>query len=131
MINSVQFKSFEDERGSLHPFNLNSIPFIVKRIFIVTNVPKNEIRGSHAHFNTKQLLVCINGTVDVILHDGKNEQIFRLEKNDSILIPELVWDSQKFTSENSEILVFCSTEYEINNYILNFDYFKELKNKND
>jgi dTDP-4-dehydrorhamnose 3,5-epimerase-like enzyme len=127
MIN--RYNVFNDDRGSLIPIDLKNIPFEVKRTFIVNNVPLNEIRGNHSHYNTKQYLVCINGSVDVILNDGFNETIYKLVKGDSILIPEMVWDSQKFTSENSEILVFCSTEYDIEDYILNFNHFKKIINE--
>ena len=127
MVNS--YNVFNDDRGSLIPIELKNIPFEVKRVFVVNNVPLNEIRGNHSHYNTKQYLICINGSVDVILNDGFNETIYKLIKGESILIPELIWDSQKFTSENSEILVFCSTEYDINDYILDFNKFKEIINE--
>jgi dTDP-4-dehydrorhamnose 3,5-epimerase-like enzyme len=124
MVNS--YNVFNDDRGSLIPIELKNIPFEVKRVFVVNNVPLNEIRGNHSHYNTKQYLICINGSVDVILNDGFNETTYKLIKGESILIPELIWDSQKFTSVNSEILVFCSTEYDINDYILDFNKFKKL-----
>lgn len=127
MVNS--YNVFNDDRGSLIPIELKNVPFEVKRVFVVNNVPLNEIRGNHSHYNTKQYLICINGSVDVILNDGFNETIYKLIKGESILIPELIWDSQKFTSENSEILVFCSTEYDINDYILDFNKFKEIINE--
>lgn len=127
MVN--RYNVFNDDRGSLIPIELKNVPFEVKRVFVVNNVPLNEIRGNHSHYNTKQYLICINGSVDVILNDGINETIYKLIKGQSILIPELIWDSQKFTSENSEILVFCSTEYDINDYILDFNKFKEIINE--
>ena len=125
MVNS--YNVFNDDRGSLIPIELKNVPFEVKRTFIVNNVPLNEIRGNHSHYTTKQYLICINGSVDVILNDGFNDTIYKLIKGESILIPELVWDSQKFTSENSEILVFCSTEYDINDYIIDYNKFLHEK----
>ncbi len=128
-MNYKSFKYFEDERGILMPVEFFDLPFTPKRVFIVKNVPLNMVRGNHSHYNTKQYLICINGTVDVILHDGLNQTIHNLIKGQSILIPELIWDSQKFTSEDSEILVLCSNEYDVNDYILDFDKFKEIKNE--
>ena len=127
MVNS--YNVFNDDRGSLIPIELKNVPFEVKRVFVVNNVPLNEIRGNHSHYNTKQYLICINGSVDVILNDGINETIYKLIKGQSILIPELIWDSQRFTSENSEIMVFCSTEYDIDDYILDFNKFKQIINE--
>ena len=125
----VNFKYFEDERGLLLPVEFFDLPFTPKRVFIVKNVPLNMIRGNHSHYKTKQYLICVNGTVDVILHDGFNEITHKLTKGESILIPELIWDSQKFTSKNSEILVLCSNEYRQEDYILDFEIFKQIKNE--
>ena len=126
-MNIITLKSFDDHRGSLLPLEFENLPFEPKRIFIVNNVPLNDIRGNHSHYETKQLLICINGTVDVILHDGLNETIYSLTKNQQILIPELIWDSQKFTSENSEIIVLCSTNFNLDDYIFDFEEFKKIK----
>lgn len=120
---------FEDDRGMLLPMEFSNLPFQPKRVFVVNGVPVNTVRGNHSHYETKQLIVCINGSVDVILHDGKNESTYRLEKGEQILVPELIWDSQRFLTENSEILVLCSTNYDINDYILDFNVFKSLTNK--
>ena len=68
MIN--QLNSFEDSRGSLLPIEFDSLPFIPKRVFIVNNVPLNDIRGEHSHYKTKQLIVCTNGIVKVLLDNG-------------------------------------------------------------
>jgi len=103
--------------------------FIPKRVFIVKDVPKDMVRGNHSHYNTKQYLICVNGSVDVILHDGINETTHTLIKGESILIPELIWDSQRFNDDDSEILVLCSNEYDKNDYILDFDKFKKIKNE--
>ena len=119
--------SYEDERGCLLPIEFNKSPFNPKRIFVITNVPKNTIRGNHAHYKTKQMLICIKGEIDVILHDGNDETITRLKKNESILINQLIWDSQKFLTDDSELLVICSTEYNYEDYILDFDQFKKIK----
>lgn len=123
-----KLKKFEDERGCLIPLEFDTLPFIPKRVFVVNNVPLNFIRGNHSHYKTKQFLICVNGSVDVILNDGKIEITHKLNAGDTILIPELIWDSQKFTSKNSEIMVLCSTKYNHNDYIFDFEYFKKIKN---
>ena len=127
MTNIKTLKTHEDDRGSLLPIEFNNIPFTPKRIFVITNVPKNTIRGNHAHYKTKQVLICINGEIDVILNDGNGDTVTRLKKNESILIDNLIWDSQKFLTHDSELLVLCSTEYDYEDYILNFDKFKKIK----
>jgi UDP-2-acetamido-3-amino-2,3-dideoxy-glucuronate N-acetyltransferase len=122
-------KVFADERGSLLPVEFDSLPFEPKRMFIVKDVPYGEIRGNHAHYKTQQLLICTRGIVDVIMHDGKEEEVYKLNENESILIPEMVWDSQRFLENDSQILVICSTKYDINDYIIDFNEFLKIKNK--
>jgi len=124
-----KLKSFEDERGSLLPLEFSSIPFEVKRIFVVNNVPVNKLRGDHSHYKTQQLIICTNGIVEVILHDGKKEERYTLNKFEQILVPELIWDSQIFKTENAEILVLCSTSYSIEDYIFDFELFLKIKNQ--
>ena len=123
----VCLKNVEDSRGSLLPIEFNSLPFEPKRIFIVNNVPLNEVRGEHSHYITKQLIVCTKGIVKVLLDDGifKNEYI--LNKNQSILINELIWDAQQFLTEDAEIMVLCSTNYDINDYIMDYNEFLNEK----
>ena len=58
-----------------------------------------------------------------MLDDGTTTKTITLTQNESVLIPELVWDSQEFLTENAEILVVCSTKYDINDYILTYDEF--------
>jgi dTDP-4-dehydrorhamnose 3,5-epimerase-like enzyme len=117
---------FKDSRGSLIPIELNKIPFNPKRIFIVQNVPINTIRGNHAHYTTIQYLFCISGLIEVILNDGNIEKTFKIKEGEGVLIDNLIWDSQKFLTENSSILVLCSTEYDINDYIFDFNEFKKI-----
>jgi dTDP-4-dehydrorhamnose 3,5-epimerase-like enzyme len=127
MTKIVKIKSFEDDRGSLIPIEFNSLRFEPKRVFIVNNVPVNMVRGNHSHHKTQQLIICINGCVDVILHDGKTETTTKLVKGEQILVPDLIWDSQRFLTKDSEIMVLCSTSYDYDDYIFDFEEFKKLK----
>ena len=123
----VKFNSFIDDRGSLLPFEFDLFPFKPKRIFLVQDVPINCIRGNHSHHTTKQFIICLAGKIEVILHDGNSEIIFTLNKNEGLLIPEMIWDSQKFLENNSVLLVLCSTKYDENDYILDFENFQNIK----
>lgn len=122
-----KFKQFLDERGSLVPIEFNSLPFVPMRVFVVSGVPKNTIRGNHSHYTTKQYLLCLKGRIEVILHDGINESKIILEKNEGVLVSELMWDSQKFLTKKSELIVFCSTSYDHEDYIFDFDEFINFK----
>lgn len=127
LMNILQLRHFEDERGSLLPIEFSDLPFAPKRLFVVNNVPINTVRGNHSHYVTQQLIICTKGEVDVILHDGVKEQIFRLKQFEQILVPSLVWDSQKFLTLDAEIIVLCSTSYDIKDYIFDFNKFLQVK----
>jgi hypothetical protein len=71
--------------------------------------------------------MCLDGQIEVILHDGINETKILLNKNEGVLVPELIWDSQKFLTSNALLLVFCSTNYNQDDYIFEFDKFVEIK----
>jgi len=129
MIEDIEI--FSDSRGQLIPIEFNKINFEVKRVFIVKNVPVGTIRGNHSHHETIQYIFCMDGDVDVILHDGLTEKTFNLKKGNAILVPNLIWDSQKFNKKNSEIMVLCSTIFDLSDYIFNFDEFKQIVNKNN
>jgi UDP-2-acetamido-3-amino-2,3-dideoxy-glucuronate N-acetyltransferase len=130
MSNIQKIKSFTDERGNLLPIEFNQLEFEPKRVFIVNDVPVGDVRGNHAHHKTKQFLICTKGEVKVMLDYSTVKETYHLYQNESIMIPELVWDSQQFLTEDSEIMVICSTEYDINDYILTYDkYINVMKDE--
>lgn len=118
-------KCFKDIRGTLTP--LTDLPFHIKRVFYIQDIPQGSIRGDHAHITTKQVLICIKGTVEVMLHDGKTEAKFILTNNQSIFIPEMIWDTQKYLDPDTIVLVLCSTDYKKDDYIYSFKQFLDLK----
>lgn len=121
------FKIFEDERGVLVPINFSELPFIPKRIFYIYNIPKNTWRGGHAHYNTRQILICLQGKIRVKLEKSDSCNEFILEKNEWCLIENLVWDSQEFLTDDSVAIVLCSTEYDKKDYITDRENFLEKK----
>jgi dTDP-4-dehydrorhamnose 3,5-epimerase-like enzyme len=131
-VNVLTLSSFQDEVGALVPINLASqVPFNVKRIFYVYNVPTaSSIRGEHAHYKTKQLLICLNGSVKVTCKDGKNQRVFHLQNpSQALYIPEMIWDEQEYTTKDSVLLVFSSTRYNRDDYIENWEQYLLEKSK--
>lgn len=124
-----KLKIFTDDRGgNLIPFEFKNLPFEPKRIFTVSNVPKNNVRGNHAHYNTQQFLICVFGKILVGLDDGKTKSEIILYEGECFLIKNLIWDFQKFLTGNDYMVVLCSTEYDINDYILDYNNFLNLIN---
>lgn len=122
-----KYKIFSElSGGDLLPIEFFDLPFVPKRVFTVANVPKNDIRGQHAHYKTQQIFTCINGSILVGLDDGKTKCEITLNKGDSILIKNMIWDWQKFLTGNDLALIICSTAYDINDYIENISEFYRI-----
>jgi len=126
----TNYDFFTDDRGGfLIPISLSSIPFIPKRVFTVTDIPKNSIRGHHAHYKTEQVLVCVKGEIIVGIDDGKNKIEKKIKKGQSFYIKNLVWDWQKYLTGNDVMISLCSTEYDKSDYIENIEDFYNIVNK--
>ena len=127
-----RMKQLIEPNGTLMPVELNGeIPFEVKRTFFVTDVPDRNPRGMHSHFETKQLIICLKGSIDVRLHDGKKEKIYKIKQGEAIYIPNLIWDEQIYNSIETILVSLCSTHYNTEDYIHDFEQFKNLKNENN
>jgi dTDP-4-dehydrorhamnose 3,5-epimerase-like enzyme len=120
------FDAFLDEQGSLVPIEFKVLPFVPVRIFWVMDVPKGIIRGNHAHFVTRQLIICVKGLIEVNLYNGVETKVLTIKEHEGVYIKNFVWDSQKFVEEGSILLVFCSTPYTPGDYITDMDAFKRL-----
>lgn len=114
------------EDGSLCPIEFSKIPFIPKRIFYVKDCAVGEMRGEHAHKTTQQVLICVNGLIDVVLYDGISSFLYRLHQYDAVYVPAMVWDYQVFQEPNSILLSIASTSYDPADYITNKETFREL-----
>jgi hypothetical protein len=125
-----EWKVFTDERGgNLIPVEFKNIRFQPKRVFTVSNVPVGAVRGNHAHYETEQLLICINGQILVGLDDGKALKEIILNPGQSVYVDKMVWDYQKFITGNEFMLVLSSTNYDPKDYINNIDeFYSKVKN---
>jgi dTDP-4-dehydrorhamnose 3,5-epimerase-like enzyme len=121
-----QWPYFIDNLGVLFPIEFSEINFMPKRIFCVSNVPAGGIRGGHAHYQTKQYLFCVKGKIKVLVQD-KEKSEFVLTEGQGYLIDSMVWDSQQFLTGNDVLLVICSEPYRKEDYILDYDEFRKLK----
>ena len=115
--------------GNLVPIESNiDVPFPIRRIFYVYGVKDQNDRGKHAHFKTKQVLICVHGSVDVVVHDGTSTDKYILSSpHHALYIPEMIWDEQVYSSDDSVLLVLSNTKYIPDDYIHNFEEFKKLK----
>jgi len=124
-------RKVEDMRGTLSVAEFQKeFPFVPKRYFVVYNVPSERIRGRHAHKKCGQFLICINGSVSVVLDDGKSRSEYALDRpNAGLYIPPMVWGVQYKYSKDAVLLVFASHKYDKNDYIRNYDDWKKALRK--
>jgi UDP-2-acetamido-3-amino-2,3-dideoxy-glucuronate N-acetyltransferase len=121
-----------DIRGSLTVGEFErSIPFAVKRYFMVYEVPSVETRGEHAHRQCHQFLICVRGNCAVVADDGTNRQEFLLDRPDlGIHLPPMVWGIQYKYSADAVQLVFASHYYDSADYIRDYSQFSIEIGKN-
>ena len=125
-----EFRCFTEKNGNLIPIEGNiDVPFHIKRIFYVYDVKDNDVRGQHAHYKTEQVLVCLNGKVDVRCFDGTTWVSYVLDSpKKALFIPAMIWDEQVYYN-GSFLCVFADQRYSRDDYIFDINEFKERKNE--
>ena len=129
-MDNVQGIEDEIRGGILFPFDLTFVPFVVKRIFWITDVPDNSIRGGHAHKFCQQFYICIKGAVEVTIKKamngfGNSVRQVMMVKGSILFIDKLVWTSERFITEDGIFLVLCSHSYNKDDYICDIKELKE------
>lgn len=117
-----------DMRGNLSVVEWEKqLPFIPKRMFWVFEVPSREVRGEHAHKEQHQYLICVKGSVSVMLDDGHNRSEVTLDRSNlGLYIPPKVWGVQYKYSADAVLLVLASDVYRTEDYIRDYDEFIAL-----
>ena len=104
--------------------NNSQIPFEIKRIYWIYDVPGGTERGGHAYRENIEFVIALSGSFDVLLDDGKETEKISLNRSYyGLLIPKMIWRTMVNFSTNSLALVLSSTEYDPNDYILNYHEF--------
>ncbi len=95
---------------------------------MVFNVPSEETRGQHAHFECEQYLICAKGRVSVLVDDGSNRQEYLLDSPSlGLYLPPMVWGVQYRYSGDAVLLVFASHAYDPADYIRDYSAFIKEK----
>ena len=122
----VDLSKFHSNAGNITVVeNDNNIPFEVKRIYYLYDIPGGEDRGGHAHIELEQYIVAASGSFDVVLDDGTNKKKFTLNRPYLALhiVPGL-WRQLNNFSSGSVCLVLASHEYDENDYIREYSEYK-------
>ncbi|EMQ94865.1 hypothetical protein D778_00225 [Xanthomarina gelatinilytica] len=129
-VKILEIPKIEDKkgRGNLSVIEKDCIPFSVKRVYYLYDVPSNAYRGGHAHKNLYQFLIALSGSFDVVLDDGNQKTKITLNKpNKGLLIPNGIWRELENFSSGSVCLVLASEEYDESDYIRNYKEFVLVK----
>ncbi len=123
-----EFACFQDMRGSLTVGHFGQeVPFVPQRYFMIFDVPSKDVRGEHAHKECQQFLVCVRGSIRVVVDDGRVRQEFVLDSNrKGLFLPAMVWASQYAYTQDAILLVFASHDYDSDDYIRNYHEFVQL-----
>jgi len=106
------------------------VPFEIKRIYYLYDVPGGEDRGAHAHKELRQLIVAASGSFDVVLDDGVSKKSFSLNRPyEGLLIVPGIWRELNNFSSGSVCLVLASKIYEEQDYIRDYSNFLEFKSQ--
>lgn len=124
-------KHHSDRKGNLSVVqNEDTIPFDVKRVYYLYDVPGGESRGAHAHKELSQLIVAASGSFTVTLDDGKVKRSFLLNRPyQGLLVVPGIWRTLDDFSSGSVCMVLASHGYDKNDYIREYDEFLDYKNK--
>ena len=129
-IQLIDIPKIEDYRGNIAVIENDILPYSIKRVYYLFDVPSNATRGGHAHQSLQQCLIALSGSFDVILNDGQNDKKVTLNKpNIGLLIPNGIWRSLENFYSGSVCLVLASNVFNEADYIRDFDEFKTYKSK--
>jgi oxalate decarboxylase/phosphoglucose isomerase-like protein (cupin superfamily) len=125
----IDIPKINNTKGNIGVIENNTIPFDVKRVYYLFDVPSGAKRGGHAHKKLKQVILAISGSFDVVLKDGKSKEIITLNRPDKgLLIENNIWRELENFSSGSVCLVLASEEFSENDYIRSYkDYLSFVK----
>ncbi|WP_396148965.1 sugar 3,4-ketoisomerase [Flavobacterium sp.] len=125
----IDIPKINNTKGNIGVIENDTIPFDVKRVYYLFDVPSGAKRGGHAHKKLKQVILAISGSFDVVLKNGKSKEIVTLNRPDKgLLIENNIWRELENFSSGSVCLVLASEEFSENDYIRSYkNYLNFIK----
>jgi dTDP-4-dehydrorhamnose 3,5-epimerase-like enzyme len=129
-IKIINIPKIEDPRGNLSVIENDVLPYEIKRVYYLYDVPSGAERGGHSHKEQHEFLVALSGSFDVILNDGQQQKTVTLNKPfEGLLITNGIWRELKNFSSGAVCLVVASDVFEEADYIREFDEFLSISSK--
>lgn len=124
----IQLPKFLDPRGNLSFLeNDNHVPFKIKRIYWIYDVPGGEFRGGHAYHELREVIIALSGSFEVLIDNGYEEKIYTLNRSYyGLYVPKGNWRMLQNFSTNSLALILASEIYTAEDYIRDYDTFKAI-----
>lgn len=117
-----------DGRGNLSVIEKDVLPFVIKRVYYLYDVPSSSTRGGHAHKQLRQFLIALSGSFDVVLDNGIDRRAITLNRPDrGLLIPNGIWRELENFSSGAVCLSLVSAEYNEDDYIRDYKDYKLFK----
>ena len=125
----VEIPTFDIGEGSLSVIDGDQpFPFPINRVYYLYDIPKNIVRGSHAHKNLRQLIVAVSGQLEVTLDNGDSSQVFVLDSpTKGLLIYPGYWRTLSNFSTGAVALVLASATFDESDYIRDYEDFLTWK----
>ena len=126
----IELPRIQNRAGNITPVsNSQEVPFDVKRVFYIYDIPGGEDRGAHAHKECHQFLIAASGSFEIEVNDGKTKRTVMLNRPYyGLHIPPGIWASEKSFSSGAICLVLASHAYDEADYIREYDNFINFKN---
>jgi dTDP-4-dehydrorhamnose 3,5-epimerase-like enzyme len=126
-IKELKLPVIQDDRGTLQILQRGEIPLSrIQRTFII-QAKGNTQRGYHSHKTCSQLMVCLQGHIDIFCDDGESKKTYSLKETDSIMIPPGIWSHQEYKGKSNILAVWCDMNFEEEDYIRAYEEFVESK----
>ena len=122
----INFDIAQDKRGKLLPIEgQRNIPFQIRRIYYLFDIPLDAFRGGHAHKDLHQVIIAISGSFDVHIDDGKIKKTFRLSRSSQgLYVCPMIWREIDNFSSGAVCLVLASDVYNESDYYRDYKEFK-------
>ncbi|MDO5572627.1 MAG: FdtA/QdtA family cupin domain-containing protein [bacterium] len=130
-IVKYQFQQHGDDRGRLVALEeYGDIPFEIKRVYYMYETKEGVRRGFHAHRTLEQILICIHGSCEILMDNGKEKKIVFLEKPyEGLYVGTLMWHEMYNFSSDAVLMVLASETYNEEDYMRNYDEFLKMIKK--